>query len=134
MGGGVIQQKKFFAELLEELRSANSEVRARFDSGLNGMDIYDLLYKTHRCAIAHATSGNVVNPDDPKALESLNLNMSLMKAVADWIMEKKLLVKTEASLYAEKGKAPPVPSGKFVAHEFGNILGQFHSGSVILKK
>lgn len=55
-------------------------------------DIADYLYKSGRCAIAHAYAEPIVDPDDVVHLRRLSEDIYIIKNIAELLIEKKLNV------------------------------------------
>lgn len=57
-------------------------------------DVAKYLYKSGRCAVAHAHISPIVDPDDVKDLRRLSEDMSVIKAVARFLMVDQLKIST----------------------------------------
>jgi len=55
-----------------------------------GEDVGEKLYKSGRCAIAHANTAPTIDPDDTSDLYELHLDMPLVKSVAEYIINVEL--------------------------------------------
>lgn len=64
-------------------------------------DVGDYLYVSGRCAVAHAFSTPVANPDNPKDTQRLLADLPLMKALAEHAIESELGVKTVSTIMRE---------------------------------
>lgn len=64
-------------------------------------DVADHLYHSGRCAIAHAGSSPVVDPDQPEDTRRLYQERPLVEALAVTAIEEKLGVKTSAAIFNE---------------------------------
>lgn len=69
------------------------------------------LYGARRCAVAHATS-STVNPDDPAEEKDFASDLYIVKALAEYIIEFELGIKSEKTLYKEHSLALPVRGNK----------------------
>lgn len=58
--------------------------------GIMGIDVGERLYKSGRCAIAHANVQPTIDPDDPTDSYELNLDMPIVKGVAEYIIQVEL--------------------------------------------
>lgn len=58
----------------------------------NGVDIPEYLYKSGRCAIAHAYSDPIVDPDDVSDLRRLSQDLWVIKDIAEQLMINKLQI------------------------------------------
>lgn len=76
------------SERLEELRA-------------EGKDIGGYIYESCRCAVAHAFSEPIVNPDDPEDLSRLYKDLQLVKELAEIAIEDELGVKSSSTIYRE---------------------------------
>lgn len=72
-------------------RLGDSEGRNRLEelqaSGKSDNEIAHQLYVCGRCAVAHAYSEPIVNPDDPKHEAELTKEMPLVRALAEYVIE-----------------------------------------------
>ena len=59
------------------------------------------LYESGRCAIAHASSVPLINPDDPSHLQRLHSELPIMEKLAVLAIEEKLGVQTSYTVYME---------------------------------
>ena len=66
-----------------------------------GKDIGGYIYESCRCAVAHAFSEPLVNPDDPEDLSRLYRDLQLVKELAEIAIEHELGVKSSLSIYRE---------------------------------
>ncbi len=67
-------------EALERLSILNAEQN----------DVADYLYESGRCAIAHAYSEPIVDPEDPDDLRRLQQDLPIVKALAEYLIEFEL--------------------------------------------
>ena len=83
------QQKNWIRSALPHL--TNREARGRL-SVLNEeqSDVADYLYESGRCAIAHAYSDPIVDPEDPDDLRRLQQDLPIVKALAEYLIEFEL--------------------------------------------
>lgn len=58
----------------------------------NGVDIPEYLYKSGRCAIAHAYSDPIIDPDDVSDLRRLAQDLWVIKDIAEQLMINKLQI------------------------------------------
>jgi len=85
-------------DIIEGLRDVlpmitDEEARKRIDDlSKQQTDVATYLYKSGRCAVAHAYSEPVVDPDDMSDLQRLSQDMWIIKAVAEFLIEEKLHV------------------------------------------
>jgi hypothetical protein len=85
-------------ELIEGLREALSGLR--YDEAVKRIkalnkqhgDVAAYLYESGRCAVAHAHSDPIVDPDNISDLRRLSDDMWIIKAVAEFLIENKLHV------------------------------------------
>jgi len=75
------------------------ELKAGFNSTEKTAGKY--LYVSNRCAIAHAYSNPLINPDDPKDRQRLANDLPMVKALAEHFIEKEFGVKSEATIWRE---------------------------------
>lgn len=66
-----------------------------------GSDAGDYLYVSGRCAVAHAFGDPVVNPDDPGDVGRLSQDLPVIKALARYVIEHELGVRSEATVWEE---------------------------------
>jgi hypothetical protein len=74
---------------LEELRNSGTT------------DIGEYLYKSGRCAIAHAGPIPTVDPENPEDIERLSKDLPLIRAVAAYVIEKELGIKSRHTIWDE---------------------------------
>ncbi len=85
-------------ELVEGLRDALSRIHddeavRRIDAlRKQHSDVAAYLYESGRCAVAHAHSDPIVDPDDVSDLRRLSEDMWVIKAVAEFLIENELHV------------------------------------------
>jgi hypothetical protein len=86
---GKSQIIKAFNEIVKHLID-DKVVKRTKDLELLGKDVGSQLYISGRCAVAHANSEPIIDPDDPTDLQDLILDMPLIKGVAEYIIEHEL--------------------------------------------
>lgn len=64
-------------------------------------DIGDYLWRSGRCAVAHAYSEPLVDPEDPDDLDRLQKDLPLIKALGEHLIEYELGVKSSHTIYRE---------------------------------
>lgn len=69
------------------------------DSSMHNISEY--LYGSCRCAVAHAFSNPVVDPEDPKDAERLTEDLPLIKALAEYLIENEFDIKSYSTYKAE---------------------------------
>lgn len=85
-------------ELVEGLRNVLSSihdeeaVRRTAELRKQHRDVAAYLYESGRCAVAHAHSDPIVDPDDVSDLRRLSEDMWIIKAVAEFLIENELHV------------------------------------------
>jgi len=85
-------------ELVEGLRNvlpriSDEETLKRIDAlTKQHSDVANYLYQSGRCAVAHANSDPIVDPDDVSDLKRLSEDMWIIKAVAEFLIENELHV------------------------------------------
>jgi hypothetical protein len=83
-------------ELVEGLRNvlpriSNEEALKRIETlSKQHSDVAHYLYQSGRCAVAHAYSDPIVDPDDVSDLRRLSEDMWIIKAVAEFLIENEL--------------------------------------------
>ena len=60
-------------------------------------DVGDYLYHSGRCAVAHASTTPVVDPDNPDDILQLSADMPVARALAEYLIEHELGMKWELS-------------------------------------
>jgi hypothetical protein len=79
-------QKQFIKDNLENLKDTAAINRVEELKSL-GEDVPNFLYESGRCAIAHAYSQPILDPDDIKEVRRLSLDLSIIKEMAEIIIE-----------------------------------------------
>ena len=64
-------------------------------------DIGDYLYRSGRCAVAHANLQPVVDPEDPREVVRLERDVVVVRALAEFLIENELGVKSQATIWHE---------------------------------
>ncbi len=64
-------------------------------------DVGEYLFVSGRCAVAHAFSTPVVNPDDPQDRRRLSESLPVIRALAEFAIEHELGVKSTSTYYRE---------------------------------
>ena len=82
-------QKQFIKNNLENLKDPVAIDRFKELKSL-GEDVPNFLYESGRCAIAHAYSQPILDPDDIKDVRRLSLDLSIIKEMAEIIIEDAL--------------------------------------------
>jgi hypothetical protein len=77
-------------------------------------DIGDYLYRSGRCAVAHANRVPVVDPDDPADWKRLRDDLPLMKALAQRFIEDEFGIQTQRTIWREH---------RYELAGFGTLLG-----------
>ncbi|WP_057460832.1 methylamine utilization protein MauJ [Pseudovibrio sp. POLY-S9] len=65
------------------------------------VDVAKHLYASGRCAIAHANSDPIINPDDPTHTKRLLRELPIIEALAVMAIEEELGIKTDTTIYRE---------------------------------
>lgn len=94
------KQKAWIRAALPSLASDENQKRIQEITAL-GLDVADYLYESGRCAVAHAYSNPVVDPDEPKDIRRLSADLPLMKALAEYLIEHDMGVKSQATIWHE---------------------------------
>ncbi len=95
------KRKKWMPTAIESLTDkraieAIQEVRA---AGVTDIALH--LFESGRCAIAHATSRPIINPDDPNDTWRLRRELPIVEQLAERAIEERLGVKTTSTIYKE---------------------------------
>ncbi len=80
------QQKEWIRNSLAQIRESNA-VKCIGDLRTAGHDVADYLYESGRCAIAHAHSNPLVNPENAEDLDRLEADLPVIKALAEYLIE-----------------------------------------------
>lgn len=93
--------KAWIAEVINRLRDHRGiEAVGKMKAG-GITDLAHHLYVSGRCAIAHASSDPIVDPDQPEDTQRLSEELPLVEALAALAIEEKLGVKTSMTIYRE---------------------------------
>lgn len=92
------EQKEWIGNNIKIIKSASAYKRLE---ELGNADIGEYLYKSGRCAIAHASSEPIVNPDAYDDLERLKKDLDLIKTLAEMIIENELHIKSAKMVWQE---------------------------------
>lgn len=107
-----------FFKVINVLHGSGSEQRQWINSNLPGItdqqakkrlaelhrecaDIGEYLYASGRCAVAHAFSTPVINPDKPEDVRRLAADVPVIRALAEYAIARELGVKSLAALHDE---------------------------------
>lgn len=94
-------QKKWIANNLQHVTDRKAVARVAAIGGSES-DVADYLYKSGRCAVAHAfDQTNVVNPDDPADLIRLSEDLPVIRELARVAIEREFGVKSERDFHRE---------------------------------
>ncbi len=66
-----------------------------------GEDVGNYLYESGRCAMAHAFSDSIIDPDNPEDTKRLAEDLRLMKALAAYAVEHELGVRSVGTIWHE---------------------------------
>ncbi len=64
-------------------------------------DLGDHLYRSGRCAVAHAYSGTIINPDSRDDTERLQKELPIIRELAEFLIEQELGVKSQSTIWKE---------------------------------
>lgn len=67
----------------------------------DGKDVGDYLYISGRCAVAHAWTQPIADPDDPEDTRRLVADMPVIQALAERVIEHEMGVKSHATIWRE---------------------------------
>lgn len=94
-------QKKWIASNLQHVTDNKALARVAAIRG-SEPDVADYLYKSGRCAVAHAfDQTNVVNPDDPADLIRLSEDLPVIRELARVAIEREFGVKSKRDFHRE---------------------------------
>lgn len=93
---------------LNELRGA----------GNTDEDIAHALYVSGRCAVAHAHSDPIVNPDDPTDEATLEKEMPLVRALAEYLIEQEYGIESQSAYLARTSKTSAQASSDSLVRMF----------------
>jgi len=91
-------QKDWINANLDKIEIASDRLKELVEEG---KDIGGYIYESCRCAVAHAFSEPLINPDDPEDLSRLYGDLQLVKELAEIAIEHELGVKSSLSIYRE---------------------------------
>ena len=66
-----------------------------------GKDVGDYLYTSGRCAVAHAWTEPIADPDDPETTRRLLADLPVIQALAERVIEREMGVKSHATIWRE---------------------------------
>ena len=90
------RQRAWINSNLDKVRFA----RSRLDElQRQGEDVGSYLWKSGRCAVAHAFSAPLVDPDDPKDYKRLSQDAGLIRELAEILIEEELGVKSAQAVW-----------------------------------
>ena len=93
-------QKDWIRKVLPKLR--DSMARGRFvELSAAHSDVASYLYESGRCAVAHAFSTPLVNPEDPADRRRLYDDMPVAEALAKWAIENEFGIKSRMTRWEE---------------------------------
>lgn len=87
--------------------NSNNLVRAELTRRISELkssgvtDIGEYLYRSGRCAVAHAGTTPTVDPENPEDMERLYKDMPLIRAMAAHVIEKEFNVKSRHTIWNE---------------------------------
>jgi hypothetical protein len=94
-------QRRWIADNLKHLTDKMAVARVTAIGGGEAV-VADYLYKSGRCAVAHAfDQNNVVNPDDPADLIRLSEDLPVIRELARVAIEREFGVKSERDFHCE---------------------------------
>lgn len=95
------KRKEWMPDALDRLHDSRAS-QAVADLKAKGIeDVAKHLFESGRCAIAHAGSDPIINPDDPADSRRLYQELPIMMNLAVMAIEEKLGVKTSSTIYRE---------------------------------
>lgn len=95
------KRKEWMPNALDRLQDSRAS-QAVADLRAEGIeDVAKHLFDSGRCAIAHASSDPIINPDDPADTRRLFQELPIMMNLAVLAIEEKLGVKTSSTIYRE---------------------------------
>jgi hypothetical protein len=95
------QQIRWINENLDKIQSNAHGYNRLAELKNQHLDVGDYLYKSGRCAVAHAFSQPLADPDEPEDNKRLSQDAPLMQAFAELFIEDALGVKTEQTIWKE---------------------------------
>lgn len=94
------EQKAWINARVDSLEDYRAKERTAQLRG-QGHDVGDYLYESGRCAVAHAFNDPIVNPENPQDTERIALDMPIIKALAEDLIENELGVQSLGTIYRE---------------------------------
>jgi len=100
LGGTGKTRSKWITAQIDQIHDPHAkEVMAKLTT--QGIDIGQHLYESGRCAIAHASSKPIINPDDPAEARRLSAELPIMRALAVLAIEAELGVETMSTVWGK---------------------------------
>lgn len=93
-------QVRWINATLDLLENYEAKARAA-DLRATGEDIGEYLYVSGRCAVSHANTEPIVNPEKPEDTERLARDMPLIRGLAEYFIERELGVQSLRTVYRE---------------------------------
>jgi hypothetical protein len=95
------ERRQWMASAIDSLSSlrAKEAIKELQEKGVT--DIGQHLFKSGRCAIAHAKGKPIIDPDDPSDARRLYRELPIIEALAEIVIEKHLGIKTSSTVYKE---------------------------------
>lgn len=94
-------QKKWINENIDKIHSSTPGYNRLAELKSQHVDVGDYLYTSGRCAVAHAFSHPLADPDEPEDNKRLSQDAPLMQAFAELFIEDALGIKTEQTIWKE---------------------------------
>ena len=94
------EQKQWIRRTVGKLTDRRAKERL-VEIKASGDEIGDYLYRSGRCAVAHAFSHPVVNPDDPTEVGRLSQDLPVIRELARYAIEHELGVQSEPTIWKE---------------------------------
>lgn len=107
-------QKTWIAANLANLRPYGRAVGRLAEVAKNHSDVADYLYVQGRCAVAHAFSSPVADPDEFSELTRLSDDLPLIRELAELFIEQDLGVPSAGSFFRIHRNSRPLPPEFFV--------------------
>jgi hypothetical protein len=101
---GSSDQRQWLIQSLSRITNFDAKKRLAELRALGESDddiVKQRLYVSRRCAVAHATSQPVINPDDPSQEYEIWKDLPLIKAIAEHAIEFEFGVKSRQTVYRE---------------------------------
>lgn len=93
-------QKDWIRQAIPALHDSSAQQRIAELSN-SGVDVAEYLYTSGRCAVAHAFANPLVNPEEPEDLRRLYQDLPVIKALAEYLIEKDLGIKSRRTVWKE---------------------------------